>query len=415
MKLLRGSHEGRQLIVFRDMVEPRRRSLGEDAIYFDHRGPCRDALKHRHCAGRWLGVVSLGFDADGKRIRKKVYGRTKTVVKDKLRDLHENLGEGIAPSGTYTVRQACGDWLQDGLDGRSAKTVRDAGDALKPILAVIGSKALRELTAADVRQALMRSATTRSTRTVEISRNCLVRAIRHAEANDRVRRNVAALVQPPRGQQGRPSKAMTLEQVTALLEAARKSRLHAYVVVSLTTGVRTEEARALRWDHVDLLGRPDADPPVPPHVAVWRSVRAHGDVKTEKSRRTLALPRLAVEALEQHQQQQQAKERLRAGTLWQEHGLVFASSLGTPLDASHVRRALQGICKDAGIGEGWAPRDFRHTFVSIMSSLGDVPVEEIARLTGHSDSRTTETVYRHELRPVIRTGAEVMDRLLGEF
>ena len=56
-------------------------------------------------------MVLLGFDADGKRIRKKVYGRSKTVVKDKLRDLHENLGEGIACSGTYTVRQACADWL----------------------------------------------------------------------------------------------------------------------------------------------------------------------------------------------------------------------------------------------------------------------------------------------------------------
>ena len=52
--------------------------------------------------------------------------------------------------------------------------------------------------------------------------------------------------------------------------------------------------------------------------------------------------------------------------------------------------------------------------MSIMSAHGDVPVEEIARLTGHSDSRTTETVYRHELRPVIRTGAGVMDRLLGQ-
>jgi integrase len=48
-----------------------------------------------------------------------------------------------------------------------------------------------------------------------------------------------------------------------------------------------------------------------------------------------------------------------------------------------------------------------------MSAHGEVPVEEIARLTGHSDTRTTEIIYRHELRPVIRTGAEVMDRLLG--
>ncbi len=358
-------------------------------------------------------MISLGFDADGRRIRKKVYGRTRTAVKDKLRDLHEDLSEGISPSAMYTVQQACADWLQDGLDGRSAKTVRDAGDALKPVLAIIGHKALRELTASDVRRALVRSAATRSTRTVEISRNCLVRAIRHAEANDKVRRNVAALVQPPKGQEGRPSRAMKLEQATALLKAARKSRLHAYVVVSLTTGIRTEEARALRWDHVDLECLQGAVPAVPPHVDVWRSVRAHGDVKTDRSRRTLALPRLAVEALQEHQQRQ-TEERLSAGPLWREHGLVFASAVGTPLDASHVRRALRGICRDAGIGESWAPRDLRHTFVSIMSALGEVPVEEIARLTGHSDSRTTETVYRHELRPVIRTGAEVMDRVLAD-
>lgn len=52
----------------------------------------------------------------------------------------------------------------------------------------------------------------------------------------------------------------------------------------------------------------------------------------------------------------------------------------------------------------------RHTFVSIMSEQG-VPVEEIARLVGHSTTSTTETVYRRELRPVISTGAEVMDNV----
>ena len=62
------------------------------------------------------------------------------------------------------------------------------------------------------------------------------------------------------------------------------------------------------------------------------------------------------------------------------------------------------------IGEDWTPRELRHSFVSLMSSSG-VPVEEIARLAGHSNSRTTEVVYRRELRPVLTTGAEAMDRL----
>jgi hypothetical protein len=52
----------------------------------------------------------------------------------------------------------------------------------------------------------------------------------------------------------------------------------------------------------------------------------------------------------------------------------------------------------------------RSQFVSLMSSSG-VPVEEIARLAGHSSSRTTEVVCRRELRPVLTTGAEVMDKI----
>lgn len=76
--------------------------------------------------------------------------------------------------------------------------------------------------------------------------------------------------------------------------------MHAYIVVALLTGARTEELRALTWDHVFLKGSPDADPPQPSHIAVWRSVRRGGDTKTRKSRRTLALPARCVEVLWQH-------------------------------------------------------------------------------------------------------------------
>jgi len=59
-----------------------------------------------------------------------------------------------------------------------------------------------------------------------------------------------------------------------------------------------------------------------------------------------------------------------------------------------------------------APCELRTSFVSLMSAFG-VPVEEIARLIGHSSSRTTEVIYRKELRPVLVEGAEVMDQIFG--
>lgn len=163
----------------------------------------------------------------------------------------------------------------------------------------------------------------------------------------------------------------------------------------------------------DLLdGDPAADPSVPPHVAVWRSVRAHGDTKTERSKRTLEMPAFVADLLREHQAHQ-AVERLRAGPRWEDHDLVFASTVGTARSAGNVRRDFQAICDRAGIGNGWTPRELRHSFVSMLSADG-VSTEAISHLVGHSSTRTTERVYRHELRPVLRTGAERMGRIFSQ-
>jgi integrase len=62
-------------------------------------------------------------------------------------------------------------------------------------------------------------------------------------------------------------------------------------------------------------------------------------------------------------------------------------------------------------GREWAPRELRHSFVSLLSDAR-VPIESISRLVGHRSTMVTETVYRKQLRPVIEGGAEVMDRIL---
>jgi hypothetical protein len=129
-------------------------------------------------------------------------------------------------------------------------------------------------------------------------------------------------------------------------------------------------------------------------VSAWLTAlrSAGGDTKTRKSRRGLQLPRLVVAALAAHKKLQEAAEA-KAGEAWTETGAVFTSRVGTPLDAGNVRRQFKDITERAGLGRGWAPRELRHSFVSLMSEQG-VTLEQIADLVGHSGTKTTELPRR---------------------
>ena len=100
------------------------------------------------------------------------------------------------------------DWLEGGLQGRSERTRSIYREALKPLLEHIGARPLRELTARDVRKGLEALSERMSTRYLQIARASLARAIRYAEAHDLVGRNVATLVDNPKGQVGRPSRSL---------------------------------------------------------------------------------------------------------------------------------------------------------------------------------------------------------------
>jgi integrase len=335
----------------------RRRARGDDSIYYD---------AVNHC---WTAAVSLGHAPDGKRLRRKVTGRTKTDVKDRLKVLRKELESGIHSSPTYTMALCIEDWLSQGLGGLGPKTVANYRHAAKHATATLGRVKLRELNARHVQKALDDLSESLSTRYLRLVHQAIERSIRHAQAADLVGRNVASLVRVPEGRAGRPSQSLTLDQAVAVLKAAEGAALHAYVVLSILVGVRTEELRSLLWTDLDLETGT---------VAVYRSVRASGDTKTPKSRRVLKLPTRVIEALREHRSKQTAA-RLKAGVLWQDHGLVFASAVGTPLDAHNVRRSFRAITKAAGIGQDWTPRELRHTFVSLLSS-NDVSLEDISRL-----------------------------------
>jgi hypothetical protein len=125
----------------------RRRGFGEDGIYLD-------ATRNRY-----MGAVSIGYGPDGKRIRRKVSGKTKQEVRAKLQALHEELNAGVRSSSTYTVREAVDDWLREGLDGTSERTRTLYEGLLEPVLEGIGARLLRDLGPRDVRSASSRPAT----------------------------------------------------------------------------------------------------------------------------------------------------------------------------------------------------------------------------------------------------------------
>jgi integrase len=172
-------------------------------------------------------------------------------VKDKLIEAVKNLESGIKASESYTVTDAVTDWLAKGTKNLGPGTVdgyRILAD--KHLIPVIGATKLKRLNADDVDTWLEGLTGNLCTRSLQAVHSLLRRAIRQAQQRDKVLRNVAELVSTPRGRAGRLSRALTADQAAAVLEKAQASSLHAYVVVSLMTGIRTEEARALQWDHV---------------------------------------------------------------------------------------------------------------------------------------------------------------------
>ncbi|GAA1867234.1 site-specific integrase [Asanoa iriomotensis] len=379
-----------------------RRGRGDGGLHWD---------KKRQ---RWIASVTIGYTPAGKRIVRRGSGKTKTEAKAKLKKVIRDHEDGLAIAATgYTVANAVNDWLAYGLSNRSQATIDKYQTlAATHVVPKLGARKLRELSAPDVEKWLAANAKTLSSSTVGILHSMLNRAVRRAMARDKVKRNVVELCTIPKGQEGRPSKSLTLVEAHALLDAAEGTALEAYIVLSMLIGARTEELRPLRWDHVDLVGRPEQVPPVPPSVMVWRSVREGGDTKTRKSRRTLALPKRCVVALTR-QRDRQIKDRKAAGKKWHESDLVFTSAVGTQLDAANVRRAFRRVIKAAGLNpKDWTPRELRHSFVSLMSEAG-VTVEEIAPLVGHAGTRVTEAVYRHELRPVLLHGAATMDKIFA--
>jgi integrase len=273
----------------------------------------------------------------------------------------------------------------------------------------LGHLRLAKLGPDDVQHFLNRKrATGLSARSVQYLHAVLRHALGQALRWGLVGRNVASLVDPPRAQ--RPEvRPLSPEQARDLLKLLKSDRLEGLYSVALGVGLRQGEALGLHWSDVDLEAGT-----LTVRVTLQRIGKKIEFVepKTARSRRTIALPAVAVAALRRHRSRQ-LKERLVAGTDWKEHGLVFASSIGTPLDSRNVTHRLQEMLDDAGL-----PRlrfhDLRHTAASLLLAQGVHP-RVVMEILGHSQIKLTMDTYSHVIPALQREAADKMNAILRKM
>ncbi|MBB4749253.1 tyrosine-type recombinase/integrase [Actinoplanes lobatus] len=127
--------------------------------------------------------------------------------------------------------------------------------------------------------------------------------------------------------------------------------------------------------------------------------------KTEDSESVLPLPDWTWLVLLEHQEAQ-ARERTKLTEVWTDHGLVFPSELGTPMEPRNLNRHFARLRVSAGLPEVRL-HDFRHTVVSILMDLG-VPPHVVQAIARHADVKITLKVYSH-------TNLEAMRQALGKL
>lgn len=383
------------------------------------RGRGDGALFYEEDRDRWVGLVELPPDGSGRRRRRKVVGRTKTEARRKLREIQRRVEDGRPTGdGSITLGDFLERWLTDVLPGRSRvqakSTVTNYRWAASHAIRGLGSRRLNELAPEDV-EALLHNLAARgmARNSVMRVRSVLVMALKHAQRRDIVARNVAELSEmPTSAREPRSGRSLTPDQARALLDTARGDRLQGLVTVGLMLGLRPGELCGLRWQDVDLQAGVLAVEQARKRTTddEGRETLILGDPKTRKSRRALVLPQPVLDALIAHERRHRAEREL-AGGRWQDFDLVFPTTVGTPMSPSNLRRDLARITVAAALGR-WSPNELRHSAASLLSASG-VPLEQIADVLGHTDTRMLLKHYRHPISRTIDAAAAPMEALFG--
>lgn len=370
--------------------------------------------------GRWQVRVDLGRGADGKRRRKTSYASTQA---DAIKILKRQGGRAIdgqlLTTSTPTVGKYLDDWFTTNADTWRASTRRGYRSAIDLYLVPsFGKLRLEQLTPMVVQRWLTDHKVEHGARRrITLAHATLRSALADAQRLQLVTINAAALVKVPQPTT-RPIVPLTVEQATAFLKVAGRHRLGSLFSVALASGLRLGEATGLRWDDVNL----DTG-----EIQIRQQLQRVGKrlvlqaLKTEKSRRTLVLPDVCIQALKIHRTKQ-LQERLKAGADWTDTGLVFATyarrgagrKVGAALAPRNVLRLLHDLL-DATEPK-IAPirfHDLRHSAASLLIAAG-VALVEVSMLLGHSELRVTADLYSHLQKQTASRAARHMDAIFAQ-
>jgi integrase len=207
---------------------------------------------------------------------------------------------------------------------------------------------------------------------------------------DLVPRNAASRVKLPK-QNKMKRETLSAENVGTFFATASKDRFAALYVMAVTTGLRSGELLALKWEDVDLEAGA---------LSVRRSVSEdkggpviREETKTSGGRRLELLP-VAVEALKKHRFRQN-EERLRYRGLWTDLDLVFPSTTtGTIVRRNNLhRRSYKPLLKRAGLPD-IRLYDLRHTFATLMFENRE-QLKLVSEMLGHASVKQTADTYTH--------------------
>jgi integrase len=384
----------------------------------------RKALWHRkakemtgHIRQRSSGSWEIKYDVAGGRDpvtgkRKTRYATvkgTKKVAQQELRRLLAAVDEGrfVEPS-RQTVTQYLAQWLADHARYRvSGKTFERYAELLRlHVVPVIGSQPLARTEPLHIQSchSAMRDRGL-SAQTIKHCHRVLSQALKQAVRLRLITNNPTAAVDAPRVTRIE-MKVLDQAQTGALLRAAEKSTIYAPVLLAVTTGMRRGEILGLHWRDVDL------DRGNLSVAQTLEETKVGGLVlktpKTERSRRTITLPALTVEAMRQHRVRQ-AEDRLRAGPLWVDHDLVCCRPDGMPLSPRQLSKTFAALSRRLGLGIRF--HDLRHTHMSHLLAAGVHPKVASER-AGHASVSITLDVYSHLIPGMQEDAANRIDAAL---